>query len=79
MSKKTYLARLCDNELQLALQSSGAVLVEGAKWCGKTSTASNAAASVVYMQDPDKAISYQAMADTKPSPAIKRPNASANR
>ena len=71
MSKKTYLARLCDNELQLALQSSGAVLIEGAKWCGKTSTASNAAASVVYMQDPDKAISYQAMADTKPSLLLK--------
>jgi len=71
MSKKTYLARLCDNELQLALQSSGAVLIEGAKWCGKTSTASNAAASVVYMQDPDNAISYQAMADTKPSLLLK--------
>ncbi|NBW04040.1 MAG: ATP-binding protein, partial [Cytophagia bacterium] len=71
MSKKTYLARLCDNELQLALQSSGAVLIEGAKWCGKTSTASNAAASVVYMQDPDKAISHQAMADTKPSLLLK--------
>jgi hypothetical protein len=34
--KKTYLKRLCDAELNLALQSSGAVLIEGAKWCGKT-------------------------------------------
>jgi predicted AAA+ superfamily ATPase len=71
MSKKNYLDRLCDTELQLALQSSGAVLIEGAKWCGKTSTASKAATSVVYMQDPDNAISYQAMADTKPSLLLK--------
>jgi uncharacterized protein len=39
MSKKTYLPRLCDAELKLALKSTGAVLIEGAKWCGKTSTA----------------------------------------
>ena len=71
MSQKNYLARLCDTELQVALQSSGAVLIEGAKWCGKTSTASKAAASVVYLQDPDNAISYQAMADTKPSLLLK--------
>ena len=71
MSKKTYLPRLCDAELKLALQSSGAVLIEGAKWCGKTSTAENAASSVVFMQDPDNATSYQAMADTKPSLLLK--------
>lgn len=67
MSKKTYLPRLCDAELKLALQSTGAVLIEGAKWCGKTSTAAKVANSVVYMQDPDNSISYQQMADTKPS------------
>ena len=61
------MSRLCDAGLQLALQSSGAVLIEGAKWCGKTSTASHASRSVLYMQDPDNAASYQAMADTKPS------------
>lgn len=65
------MSRLCDTELQLALQSSGAVLIEGAKWCGKTSTASNASRSVLYMQDPDNAGSYQAMADTKPSLLLK--------
>ena len=71
MRKKTYLSRLCDAELKLALQSSGAVLIEGAKWCGKTSTASNAAESMVFMQDPDNASSYHAMADTKPSLLLK--------
>ena len=71
MNEKIYMPRLCDNDLQLALQSSGAVLIEGAKWCGKTSTAGNAAHSVLYMQDPDNASSYLAMADTKPSLLLK--------
>ena len=71
MSNNSYLSRLCDSELQLALQSSGAVLIEGAKWCGKTSTAAKAAESIVYMQDPDNTQAYQAMADTKPSLLLK--------
>jgi len=53
MSEKSYLLRVCDQELQIALQSSGAVLIEGAKWCGKTRTASIAAKSILYMQDQD--------------------------
>jgi len=71
MNKKSYMPRLCDTQLQLALQSSGAVLIEGAKWCGKTSTAGKASRSVLYMQDPDHAGSYLAMADTKPSLLLK--------
>lgn len=71
MNQKSYIPRLCDADLQLALQSSGAVLIEGAKWCGKTSTASKASRSVVYMQDPDNAGAYLAMADTKPSLLLK--------
>ena len=66
-SSENYLLRLCDIELQKALEASGAVLIEGAKWCGKTSTASSAAKSKLYMQDPDNSASYLAMADTKPS------------
>ena len=42
-------------------------MIEGAKWCGKTRTASNAAKSILYMQDPDNTASYQLIADTKPS------------
>ena len=71
MKKKNYLPRLCDVELQMALKSSGSVLIEGAKWCGKTSTATHASESVVYLQDPDHARAYQAIADTKPSLLLK--------
>jgi len=67
MSKNQYLSRLCDFELQNALATMGAVLIEGPKWCGKTSTAANVARSTLFMQDPDNAQSYQEMADTKPS------------
>ena len=62
-----YLQRICDKLLASELKVSGAVLIEGAKWCGKTSTAQQAARSSLYMQDPDKTSSYLAAADTKPS------------
>ena len=34
-----YLKRTADEHLSLLLASSGAVLIEGPKWCGKTTTA----------------------------------------
>lgn len=71
MSDLSYLPRICDAEMQFALQTSGAVLMEGAKWCGKTRTASMVAKSILFMQDPDKSASYLAMADTKPSLLLK--------
>jgi len=71
MNSGHYLPRICDSELQNAMATMGAVLIEGAKWCGKTSTAANVARSTLYMQDPDNAQSYQQMADTKPSLLLK--------
>ena len=71
MIEKDYLARISDKAIQRALQSAGAVLIEGAKWCGKTSSATTLAQSVVYLQDPDRTASYLAMADTKPSLLLK--------
>jgi len=65
--KQEYLTRMADRVLDTALEASGAVLIEGPKWCGKTRTAEEKAASVLYMQDPDHAASYQQAADVKPS------------
>jgi len=53
-----YLNRIADKVLNTALKSSGAVLIEGPKWCGKTRTAEEKAKSVLYMQDPDHGRSY---------------------
>jgi predicted AAA+ superfamily ATPase len=62
-----YLPRIADKKLKLALQSSGAVLIVGPKWCGKTETAKQFAKSILYMQHPDFAESYLKMASLKPS------------
>ena len=62
-----YFPRISDKQLDRKLHTSGAVLITGCKWCGKTMSAEQFAKSVVYMQDPDKSSSYLAMADTKPS------------
>jgi predicted AAA+ superfamily ATPase len=67
MAKKTYLKRVVDPVLREALASSGAVLIEGPKWCGKTRTAEEHAAGAIFMQNPDHAASYLKLADTKPS------------
>ncbi len=44
-----YLPRLVDDQLARALRSTGAVVLEGPKACGKTSTASQQAASAVRL------------------------------
>jgi len=62
-----YFNRIADVVLEKALKSTGAVLIEGPKWCGKTRTAEERAASVLYMQDPDNTESYLKTADIKPS------------
>lgn len=67
MAAKKYYSRLCDELVKKQLSSSGALLIEGPKWCGKTSTAREASNSVLYMQDPDRNVGYLRLADTMPS------------
>lgn len=49
---KAYNTRVADGLLLRKLAGKGAVLIEGAKWCGKTTTAEQAAQSVIYLSDP---------------------------
>lgn len=51
---RTYKSRIADDLLQTRLRRKGAVLIEGPKWCGKTTTAEQHAASILYMADPQK-------------------------
>lgn len=67
MKVKNYLPRICDALLSRKLRHSGAVLITGPKWCGKTATATVASNSILFMQDPDRGPSYMKAADTKPS------------
>jgi predicted AAA+ superfamily ATPase len=62
-----YLKRISDEKLELMLRAKGAVLIEGPKWCGKTSSAEMFAKSVLYMQDPDTSKANRLTAQTKPS------------
>lgn len=62
-----YLERVGDELLKRKLRSSAAVLIEGPKWCGKTSMGAQLAKSIIYIQDPDKRNMYRKMADTQPS------------
>lgn len=61
-----YLPRIADKVLQDHLDSKGAVLIEGAKWCGKTTTAKHLANSIISLDDPQKTKQYQEMADLNP-------------
>lgn len=49
---KEYNKRIVDSILQEKLEAKGAVLIEGPKWCGKTTTASQKAASILHMDNP---------------------------
>lgn len=48
-------------------QTAGAILVEGIKWCGKTTTCEQAAKSVVYLDEPEKREHNLLMAKIRPS------------
>ena len=58
-----YRPRIADELLKLKLSAMGAVLVEGAKWCGKTTTCEQQAKSVLYMAAPDKRKEYLQLAE----------------
>lgn len=62
-----YLERIADIHLKERLNAMGAVLIEGPKWCGKTTTAEQQAGSVLRLQDPDNRADYLATAAVKPS------------
>ena len=62
---KEYKKRIADKLLKYRLEEVGAVLIEGPKWCGKTTTAEQQAKSVLYMADPDQQNTYLEMADLR--------------
>lgn len=68
---KEYLPRIADIVLSDRLEAKGAVLIEGPKWCGKTTTALQKAKSVVYMQDPLDKEQNLALAELNPLQLLK--------
>lgn len=66
-----YYNRVSDKHLQLLLDAMGAVLIEGPKWCGKTTTAEQQAKSIIRFQDTDEREKNDAIAVNRPSLFLK--------
>lgn len=69
-----YRPRIADKILDRKLKGKGAVLIEGAKWCGKTTTAEQKAKSVLYMSEPGKIQQNIQLATLNPSLLLKGEN-----
>ena len=63
---ENYRKRVADEILKRKLEGKGAVLIEGPKWCGKTTTAEQIAGSILYMDDPEKREQNALMATLNP-------------
>ncbi len=61
-----YRPRIIDRELTERLKSIGAIVVEGAKWCGKSTTAQHHSKSAVFMDDPRRKAQYEIFAQENP-------------
>ncbi len=64
---KAYKKRIADNLLLDKLEEKGAVIIEGPKWCGKTTTALQVAKSVIRMDEPSKRDSNIQMSEIDPA------------
>ena len=66
-----YNWRIIDSVLRDRLDYAGAVLVQGAKWCGKTTSCEQVAKSVLYMADPERRVDYLQFAETNVNRLLK--------
>lgn len=68
---KKYKPRITDALIERKLKGKGAILIEGPKWCGKTTTAEQFAKSILYMSKPEDVQSNLMMAEIDPSKLLK--------
>ena len=64
---KKYINRIADSILEKKLKGKGAVLIQGPKWCGKTTTAEQISNSILYMAKPEDKEQNLTLADINPS------------
>ena len=62
-----YIPRIIDKEIDDLLKIMGAVLIEGCKWCGKSTTGAKHAKSIIELQNPNNQEEYNQINNTKPS------------
>ena len=63
---KEYKQRIADKILEKKLKGKGAVLIQGPKWCGKTTTAEQQAKSILYMANPEDKEQNLSLAELNP-------------
>lgn len=63
---KKYLPRITDKILRDRLNAKGAILIEGPKWCGKTTTAKQIAKSFISIDKPGSTKQYKQIAEISP-------------
>ena len=63
---KEYIDRLFDKELDFYLKTTGAVLVVGPKWCGKSTTCKRHAKTIVDLLKTSTREQYISLAKTTP-------------
>lgn len=64
---KIYKKRIADGLLERRLQGKGAILIEGPKWCGKTTTAKQHASSLLDLGDSAALANAQMMLQVNPA------------
>lgn len=64
---KKYKKRIVDELLERKLKGKGAVVIQGLKWCGKTTTAEQISNSILYMANPEDKEQNISLVDLNPS------------
>lgn len=67
LTRENYRPRVVDSELRELLDTMGAVLIQGPKWCGKTTTGAQCAGTVVSLDNPADRERNQLMSELEPS------------
>lgn len=66
-----YKKRIADGLLRRRLAGVGAVVIEGPKWCGKSTTAAQQASTLLYLDDPSEIKQNLRMADVNPKALLR--------
>ena len=67
----SYRPRIVDSSLKRKLRGKGAILIEGPKWCGKTTTAEQVSKSVLSVDDPSTVAANRTLSEIDPERLLK--------
>lgn len=62
-TNNTYLPRLIEKSITESMKTNGCIVIEGPKWCGKSTTSERFAKSIIKLQKPATYKQYRILAD----------------